>query len=151
MLEALLLLAGLFFFDIFKKGKTTYHVDRTLRETKDVVDNGLYEVYVNTQIDDSSSTAALMKVFKSTKPVQDERFQRGCEKLREYKEGKGRNTMCKLVEDYANMRAAEEAEKTARDTARRAFAMGLPIDSVAQLVKLSTKELEKIAAEVHIA
>lgn len=30
-----------------------------------------------------------MKVFKSTKPVQDERFQRGCEKLREYKEGKG--------------------------------------------------------------
>jgi hypothetical protein len=151
MLEALLLLAGLFFFDIFKKGKTTYHVDRTLRETKDVVDNGLYEVYVNTQIDDSSSTAALMKVFKSTKPVQDERFQRVCEKLREYKEGKGRNTMCKLVEDYANMRAAEEAEKTARDTARRAFAMGLPIDSVAQLVKLSTKELEKIAAEVHIA
>ena len=144
MLEALLLLAGLFFFDIFKKGKTTYHVDRTLRETKDVVDNGLYEVYVNTKIDDSSSTAALMKVFKSTKPVQDERFQRVCEKLREYKEGKGRNTMCKLVEDYANMRAAEEA-------ARRAFAMGLPIESVEQLVKLSTKELEKIAAEVHIA
>lgn len=150
MLEALLLLAGLFF-DIFKKGKTTYHVDRTLRETKDVVDNGLYEVYVNTQIDDSSSIAGLMRVFKSTKPVQDEQFQRGCEKLREYKEGKGRSTMCKLVEDYANMRAAEEAQKTAKETARRAFAMGLPIESVEQLVKLSTKELEKIAAEVHIA
>ena len=60
-----------------------------------------------------------MKVFKSTKPVQDERFQRGCEKLREYKEGKGRSTMCKLVEDYANMRAAEEAQKAAKETARR--------------------------------
>ena len=63
--------------------------------------------------------------------------------------------MCKLVEDYANMRAAEEAEKaveeTAKETARRAFAMGLPIESVAHLVQLSTKELEKIAAEVHIA
>ena len=92
-----------------------------------------------------------MKVFKSTKPVQDERFQSGCEKLREYKEGKGRSTMCKLVEDYANMRAAEEAQKAAKETARRAFAMGLPIESVEQLVKLSTKELEKIAAEVHIA
>lgn len=92
-----------------------------------------------------------MKVFKSTKPVQDERFQRGCEKLREYKEGKGRSTMCKLVEDYANMRAAEEAQKAAKETARRAFAMGLPIESVEQLVKLSTKELEKIVAEVHIA
>ena len=71
--------------------------------------------------------------------------------MREYKEGKGRNTMCKLVEDYANMRAAEEAQKAAKETARRAFAMGLPIESVEQLVKLSTKELEKIAAEVHIA
>lgn len=59
--------------------------------------------------------------------------------------------MCKLVEDYANMRAAEEAQKAAKETARRAFAMGLPIESVAQLVKLSTKELEKIAAEVYIA
>ena len=59
--------------------------------------------------------------------------------------------MCKLVEDYANMRAAEEAEKAVEETARRAFAMGLPIESVAHLVKLSTKELEKIAAEVHIA
>ncbi|HRL57996.1 MAG TPA: hypothetical protein PK462_12175 [Lachnospira sp.] len=59
--------------------------------------------------------------------------------------------MCKLVEDYANMRAAEEAQKAAKETARRAFAMGLPIESVAQLVKLSGEELEKIAAEVHIA
>lgn len=92
-----------------------------------------------------------MKVFKSTKPVQDERFQRGCEKLREYKEGKGKSTMCKLVEDYANMRAAEEAQKAAKETARRAFAMGLPIESVAQLVKLSTKELKRIADELDIA
>ena len=60
-------------------------------------------------------------------------------------------THVQLVEDYANMRAAEEAQKAAKETARRAFAMGLPIESVEQLVKLSTKELEKIAAEVHIA
>lgn len=93
------------------------------------------------------STAALMKVFKSTKPVQDERFQKVCEKLREYKEGKGRNTMCKLVEDYANKKAKETQE----ETARKAFAMGLPIESVEQLVKLSTKELKRIAAEADIA
>lgn len=59
--------------------------------------------------------------------------------------------MCKLVEDYANMRAAEEAQKAEKETARRAFAMGLPIESVAQLVKLSGEELERIAAEVDIA
>ena len=145
-------------FDIFQKGKTIYHVDRTLRETKDVVDNGLYEVYVNTQIDDSSQIAGLMKVFKSTEPVQDERFERVCSKLREYKQGKGRSSMCKLVEDYANKKAAEavkEMEAKARtmqcETARKAFAMGLPIESVAQLVTLPLKDLEKIAAEQNIA
>ena len=67
------------------------------------------------------------------------------------KDMKGRSTMCKLVEDYANMRAAEEAQKEAKDTARRAFAMGLPIESVEQLVKLSREELERIAAEADIA
>ena len=66
-----------------------------------------------------------MKVFKSTKPVQDERFQRGCEKLREYKEGKGRSKMC------------------------RAFAMGLPIESVEQLVSLSIERLNTISQEIH--
>ena len=67
------------------------------------------------------------------------------------KDMKGRSTMCKLVEDYANMRAAEEAQKEAQETARRAFAMGLPIESVEQLVKLSREELERIAAEADIA
>ena len=67
------------------------------------------------------------------------------------KDMKGRSTMCKLVEDYANMRAAEEAQQEAKETARRAFAMGLPIESVEQLVKLSREELERIAAEADIA
>lgn len=68
-----------------------------------------------------------------------------------YKEGDERSATCKLVEDYANMRAAEEAQKEAKETARRAFAMGLPIESVEQLVKLSREELERIAAEADIA
>ena len=67
------------------------------------------------------------------------------------KDMKGRSTMCKLVEDYANMRAAEEAQKEAKETARRAFAMGLPIESVEQLVKLSREELERIAAEAELS
>lgn len=68
-----------------------------------------------------------------------------------YKEGDERSATCKLVEDYVNMRVVEEAQKEAKETARRAFAMGLPIESVEQLVKLSGEELERIAAEVDIA
>lgn len=30
--------------DFFEKGKTVYHVDRILRETTEVVNNGFYEI-----------------------------------------------------------------------------------------------------------
>ena len=49
--------------DFFGKGKTIYHVDRVLRETEDIVDNGFYEIYVNTEIDDKSDIAELMKIY----------------------------------------------------------------------------------------
>lgn len=131
-------------FDIFKKGRTIYHIDRTIRETNDVVDNGLHEVYVNTQIDDASDIAALMKIFKSTEVVQDKRFQIVCARLREYKEGKGRVKMCQLVEEYAR----EIARETQIETAKKAFAMGMTLENVGRIVSLSEDDLKKIELEV---
>lgn len=52
-------------FDIFNKQKAVYHVDRVIRETGTIVDNGLYEIYVNTKIEDGSDIAELMKLFKN--------------------------------------------------------------------------------------
>lgn len=51
-------------FDIFKAGKTIYHIDRTICETGEINDNGLYEIYVNTKIDDGTDISALMKIFR---------------------------------------------------------------------------------------
>ena len=34
---------------MFKGGKTVYHIDRVVRETGMVLDNGLQEIYVNTK------------------------------------------------------------------------------------------------------
>ena len=61
-------------FDMFKKGKTIYHVDRTVRETGDVVDNGLQEIYVNTKIDDGSDLAELMKIYKERSVFDYQKF-----------------------------------------------------------------------------
>ena len=44
-------------FDIFRGGKTTYHVERTVKETGKVVHNGLTEIYVNAAVDDGTDTA----------------------------------------------------------------------------------------------
>ena len=50
-------------FDVFKKGKTIYHVDNVIRETGDVVEDGLHRIFVNTVCDDGTDIAALMSCF----------------------------------------------------------------------------------------
>ena len=51
-------------FDIFKKGKIIYHVERIVKETGDICENGLQEIYVNARADDGSELAELMQIFK---------------------------------------------------------------------------------------
>ena len=48
-------------FDIFKIGKTVYHIDRVLREKGSVEDNGVHEIYVYAKGGDKSEVTDLMK------------------------------------------------------------------------------------------
>ncbi|MEZ3444717.1 MAG: hypothetical protein K1W30_06220 [Lachnospiraceae bacterium] len=43
-----------------------YHVDRVIRETGDVVANGVYAIYANIAVDDGSEIAELMQFFKKS-------------------------------------------------------------------------------------
>lgn len=43
-----------------------YHVDRRVRETGIVVDNGFEEVYANAEIKNNSDVSELMEVFVNT-------------------------------------------------------------------------------------
>ena len=59
--------------DIFKEGKTIYHVERQLVECNKYVDNGYHEIYVNAEVDDKSEIAEVMKIL-STKDYVNEKF-----------------------------------------------------------------------------
>ena len=50
-------------FDIFGEGKSVYHIDRVVRETGDIVYNGMEEIYVNAEARDGSDVSELMQVF----------------------------------------------------------------------------------------
>ena len=50
-------------FDLFESNFALYHIDRVVRETGKVVDNGLQEIYVNAMIKDDSEVSELMKIF----------------------------------------------------------------------------------------
>jgi len=136
-------------FDYFGKKKTVYHVDRVLRETGDIVDNGFYEIYVNTEIDDGTDIAGLMKILKSSQVKNDERFPRVCKRIRYFKEGKGDKDMSDVVEEYAKEYAEEYVKEEIKKVVKELIAMDLDDISIHKATKLSFDEIQSIRRDLE--
>ena len=94
-------------FDFLGKGKTTYHIDKVIRETGDVIDDGLHEIFVNTTIDDGTDIADLMACF-TKKEVKNPKFPKLSGEVKRLKETEGGlSTVCELMEKY-NQEAIQE-------------------------------------------
>lgn len=98
-------------FDMFKAGKTVYHIDRTVRETGHISDNGLREIYVNTKIDDGTDIAKLMYIFKEQNAYDFEKFPK-TSRRKEYflKNEGGKQEMSGVVERYVKETMKEKAQ-----------------------------------------
>ena len=94
-------------FDIFEGNFALYHIDRVVRETGKVVDNGLQEIYVNAMIKDDSEVSELMKIFVDD-DVYNSKFPKTSEGKHRYKETEGGlNVMCEIMEKIAEEERAE--------------------------------------------
>ena len=94
-------------FDIFEGNLSLYHVDRIVRETGNVVDNGFEEVYVNAKIKNNSDVSQLMKVFVEDNAY-NSKFPKTSEGKRRYKETEGGlNVMCEIMEKIAKEERSE--------------------------------------------
>ena len=86
-------------FDLFGGGKTSYHIDRSVRELGRQVYNGLTEIYVNAEVDDGSDIAELMRVFVQDDCYDDEKFPHISRQKRYLKtEQKGVGSMAGVME-----------------------------------------------------
>ena len=136
-------------FDLFASSRSTYHVDRVLRETGQVVDNGAMEIYVNAQIDDGTDVADLMKVF-SEDAVYDDRFPNASERKRIFKTTEeGVRQMCEIIERNRREAAAEAAAKALAQGRAEGEAKGRveeKIQSARNFIKDGIVTLEKIKA-----
>lgn len=136
-------------FDIFKAKRCLYHVDRILRETGNKLDNGFHEIYVNCTVNDGSNVAKLMELFTKPYAKKNTKYPEFYNRVRYFKEGKGREDMCETVEKYAQEVARETAKKTARETAQKMFIQGISFEIVRNCISdLSDEELHKI--ETHL-
>ena len=100
-------------FDFLKRNKTIYHVEKILRETGEIIDDGLHEIFVNTTIDDGTDIAELMSCF-TKKEVKNPKFPLLSSEVKRLKETEGGlQSMCEVMQRYEKM-AAEEAKKQER-------------------------------------
>lgn len=85
-------------FDTFKDGFPLYNVDRVVRETGKIVDNGFEEIYVNAAVKDSSDVSELMEVFVSQTAYNDKFPVTSASKHRFKETEEGQEIMCEIME-----------------------------------------------------
>ena len=136
------------------KGKLPiYHVDRVIRETGEVINNGFEEVYVNSVVDNGSDVSQLMKVFTEGDCYND-KFPKTSSIKRRYKETEGGiKEMSGLIEQLklewiseGEKRGEERGEKRGEEKGKISIAQsmkkrGFDINLIMELTGLSRDKI----------
>ena len=131
--------------DIMKAGLPIYHVDRVVKETKELFGDESHIIYVNAKIKDESALGKLMHDFYCTDP-KDMNYKILAERVRYFKEDeKGVATMCRAMEEMRN----ETAHEKAVQIARRMLKSGkLSYEEIAEFVELTVEEVKNLDEKV---
>ena len=119
-------------FDLFGAGKPIYHIDRTVRETGEIVYNGMEEIYVNAEARDGSDVSELMQVFTEG-PAYNEKFPVTSELKRLYREGDEK--MIRTLSDELREEGFEKGRKEGFEIGREEGRAEGREESLAQVVR----------------
>lgn len=132
-------------FDVFRKSKTIYHVDKILRETGDVVDDGLHEIFVNAAINDGSNIAELMQSFKQ-QMVDNPKFPKLSDRMKLLKETQGgASAVCAVMERYEKQAVEKERISLIKKMLNQGFSkdtilnLGFSEEEFCEAKRISTK------------
>lgn len=131
-------------FDFLDGNRTIYHIDKVIRETGDVVDDGLHEIFVNTVIDDGSDIADLMACFMK-KEVKNKKFPKLSSEVTRLKttEG-GASAVCEVMQKYEKIAARTAVNEERADKVKKMIQKGY---SKADILDLDYTEEEYLFAE----
>ena len=109
-----------------------------------MIEDGLEEVFVNTEIYDGTDIAELMKCFKQ-RTVDDPKFPVLTEEVKHLKETEGgASAVCEVMQKYmAQERAAGQAAGRAETEANMANAMrdsGMPEEKIQEIIRRSREQ-----------
>lgn len=138
--------------DALAAGLPIYHIDRVIRETGALFNDGSHIIYVNGSYRSETPLGRLMHDFHC-RHADDMHYAVLAERVKHLKEDEGGVTsMCKIMEDMRNEAAAEAAAE-ATIAAKKDVALALirdrslPFEKIAEITKLPLAEIEALAAE----
>lgn len=131
--------------DVLKGGKPLYTVNRTISELDHAIfADGSHIIYVNGEIRNGTALGELMQDFFCKDP-REMHYKVLPDRAGYFKKDKeGVDTMCKLMEDYADKRARQAAEAAAKEAAEKA-ARERSISIATNLWNKGERDLQQIA------
>ena len=136
--------------DFLNTGLTICHVDSVIRETKEVVDDGLYRVFVNAIVKDGSDVSELMDIFTTSDKYNYDKFPKTSARKYTFKERKeGQQEMSDIMREIA-----EEVEARGRSEGKAEAVdfilanMGLSLQEACKALGITIEEYD--SAKKHL-
>ena len=133
--------------DVLKDGKQIYHIERIIRETNKLFEDGTHIIYVNGSYKDDSGSALgdLIHDFFCENPA-DMKHQQLAQSVSFLKNNKqGVKRMCKLMEDLTADLLEEAKKETLLDNIRNAMeSWGLTAEAAMKGLKISEEKQKEL-------
>jgi predicted transposase/invertase (TIGR01784 family) len=121
-----------------------------VRETKEVVDNGFSEVYVNAKVDDGSDVSELMRVFVEDTAYND-KFPNTSERKRKFKESEGGlSDMCEIMEKLAREERAEGRAEEKNEIILNMHQNNFTLEQIALATANTPEEIKEILKNAEL-
>ena len=129
--------------DVMREGNPIYWVERCFLKSGQQFGDGSHIIYVNGAYRDQTPIGKLMHDFACTDPA-DMYYETLADRVRYFKESKeGVTLMCRVLEDMRYESWQEGVREGKKETSLSLAEMGLPIEKIAQAVKISVDVVQK--------
>ena len=123
--------------DKFQEGLPLYHIDRYVRETGKLFEDGSHIIYVNGNYKGDDEIGYLMQDFHQTDPdnMHYKELSQGVRHFKEVEEG--RDTMCEAVQEYAEKYALKQRTE---DVKKLMESTGFTLDQALDALKIQGEQ-----------
>lgn len=133
-------------FDVFKLGKMSYEVVKIIKGTEHIVDDGVHELYFNSEIQENNSEISdLMQYFINSDSKNNQFGELSDEVSKIKTTPKGVSGMCEIVESMVQELVSEKEIEIAKIMIEKGKNT---LEDISEITGLTLEEIEELASEI---